>query len=1227
MRRMASPAQPDEEDAEQIKQPPKDADEDDLLTAAEACFSSLQSRSLLAHHLLIRAYVGFHEHALLIPVAESGLSLISSLEPLIGKRLHRSRRAFQIPLATSLVKWEAPKHHLRATRLVEALLEDDIAQKDAEVLMAKAALEVGKERWAEAEGWFGKALEANNIGEEQAVEARSESAWCRAMQGRYLEGAQELEGVIADLEVGEEQTERSATRQAKAYYRLGRCRWLAPGGEGRDVKAAYAAYIKAIKRQTTFAPAFTALGVYYLEAVDPPDYSRASKCFQKAFELDPTEDLAARKLAEEFAEDREWDLVEVVARRVLDGTGGASALGGPLAKKLAWAWLALGSAELAKKRFLPAVAAFQSAVRGAPSDPHAWLKLGLAYRGAGKHIAALKTFAKATELAPDLWWARFCVGDVQRAIGLLDAALAAFEAILDERPDEVGVRIVLAETRYTRAMDHLKNGYISRAETNFVQALEAARIILEAGSGVRIAWKIVGDVFTELGRLRTLTVTDELRSLFAFFVNAVAQANADGKMPSVDAVTTLEVSAIAAEQDSPALFVAAAALAYKIRVLLELHNEASVGSAWLDLGLALARLKTTKGSFKLMAGYDAARRQSIQAVRFALQHEPANAAFWNVLGVLSFELSPRLAQHAFIKSVEHNERSPVAWTNLAYFYLAHSDHDLANQAFLRAQTNDPEWTLAWLGQALLAAINGDARESAVLVEHAFTLSAGSNPDADLSFATTAFEHFSVSRVDATTSLSPAFFAVSRVLQRDASPTVLHLHALLAERLGQLDDASASLEKAAELLEARYEEDESPEVEARYVMASANLGRVRLAMGDYKGATEAFETVLSLRPAQTADDVDAVRVQALMGIGLAKFFDDDLEGSLTSFQTLLDELPAESVHRPRATLLLARVLWALGGDEQRQEARQVLFDVFGSASGSKDLAVVATLAAIAVVEGDDELLEAAVTEITGLSRDKRKDLDPEGLVDDLLLCQHLAKVRVLALTVDQDAERHCRGKPRRPSLCSHPLSTVDRPQRAPTTPSLDSYCGQVSRMPSRRPSVKRQPHARSSTRAGSRTLFHSREATRSSWTPPRSFGRLRRTGKMRLTRRMRYGWRRDNRILGESCCWQSSRHLGQETPRIAESLSIPWVGVMMRQGRSSIELNQRLQATCKLVEIWKYDATPTGATRAGASRCTLALSFRPAPCSQTTCNTVLTRPGTSVDLAALTSSTWQRPIPS
>jgi tetratricopeptide (TPR) repeat protein len=65
----------------------------------------------------------------------------------------------------------------------------------------------------------------------------------------------------------------------------------------------------------------------------------------------------------------------------------------------------------------------------------------------------------------------------------------------------------------------------------------------------------------------------------------------------------------------------------------------------------------------------------------------------------------------------------VPWTHLGLLYLQHDDLELANEALLRAQTLDPDHTLAWVGQALVATANKHEADAKALLEHALTLAA------------------------------------------------------------------------------------------------------------------------------------------------------------------------------------------------------------------------------------------------------------------------------------------------------------------------------------------------------------------------------------------------------------------------------------------------------------------------------------------------------------------------
>jgi superkiller protein 3 len=61
----------------------------------------------------------------------------------------------------------------------------------------------------------------------------------------------------------------------------------------------------------------------------------------------------------------------------------------------------------------------------------------------------------------------------------------------------------------------------------------------------------------------------------------------------------------------------------------------------------------------------------------------------------------------------------VTWTHLGLLYLYHSDLELANEALYKAQTLDPDYTLAWVGQGLVASRNGHDADAISLFEHIY----------------------------------------------------------------------------------------------------------------------------------------------------------------------------------------------------------------------------------------------------------------------------------------------------------------------------------------------------------------------------------------------------------------------------------------------------------------------------------------------------------------------------
>ena len=271
----------------------------------------------------------------------------------------------------------------------------------------------------------------------------------------------------------------------------------------------------------------------------------------------------------------------------------------------------------------------------------------------------------------------------------------------------------------------------------------------------------------------------------------------------------------------------------------------------------------------------------------------------------------------------------------------------------------------------------------------------------------------------TDSLLAPFFSLERYihqLPRDSS--ALHLAALLSERLGILEGAAAFARRCTEVLEHAYEQREDLSTARQFAIASATLGRILVANGEHGDAISAFEGVLGLVSGEEVSDgedekekktVILLRAQALFGSGLAQFMTGNLEAALSSFETALEEIPPSMPDiKGQITVLLAQTLWGLGSEESRETAKSILLDWCASlfplihvivltkcsiSNDAENVSAIVTLAALGTLLGDNELVDAALSDILSLPSSRREELDPAGLIDDLLIRHHLLQVRV------------------------------------------------------------------------------------------------------------------------------------------------------------------------------------------------------------------------------------------
>ncbi|EMD32118.1 hypothetical protein CERSUDRAFT_119089 [Gelatoporia subvermispora B] len=937
--------------------------------------------SILAHRVAADMYAQEGDLENAIKVAEGGLELTKRAQQNWGKPMVQVRKAFDITLATSLVHYFPPKYHSRALGLISKVLEQD--QENIPCLLGRGYIYHYADKWEEAHKLFVRVAELIPDDLDTGLRAKEEAAWCQIKIKDLESGATSLRTVIDILD---ELDDRDVDK-ARCWWRLGKAYWDM-GSDHREV--AYKHFITSLKRFPSFAPAFTSLGIYYAEFASPPDPNRASKCFQKAFELDSREAEAARRLAEGFAEEKEWDLVEVVARRTIDGEGGLE--GGtnaaPARRYLplnAWAWKAVGVVELIRRNYAPAIEAFQVALRADMDDQMSWLRLGEAYSKAGRYAAALKALARAQELDPDDWIASYFIGDVERQMGEFSTAIRAFESILAKHPSELGVLSSLAQAYLDLGRAELAAAYAARAEASFVTSIEVTMRLMDSSPGHRrVAWKTAADAVFNLSQFPTYSDEDSVKNILRKMMPLVS----DHPDKGLSDILTFPLSL--SKSSSLSIFTLEVALAaYDYRIALGALDDTSLGSAHFDLGVALLLYARAQlpGSKK-----ERIQQRATNRIKEALRLEPTNERYWAALGNAAFETQPRIAQHAYVRALELNSKDTSTWTNLGFFYLYHEDAELANEAFYKAQVLDPDYALAWVGQGLVATINGHDHDARALFEHAIGLN-GAAPDADVEFAKRLFHGLNTmtqSRLPTSDMLFPAFFVLGRFCkQRPQDGSALHLFALVCERTGHVELALDSIGRAITLLEVAYEDTEDPVIERQFTIAHTNMARLRLSAGNYEGALESYGVAAGLLPEVPEDEQTRVLLtQAQFGSGLAHFKLGSLQDALSSFETAMSTASTDLVMQGHVVVMLAQTLWAIGTEEGRESAKSHLLQSIDS--NPENLMAINTLAGMGILTDDDGLIDAALSEILALPIDQRHERDPNREVTYLLTQHYLAQ---------------------------------------------------------------------------------------------------------------------------------------------------------------------------------------------------------------------------------------------
>ena len=972
--------------------------EDRLLLMTEGVEDS--PSSMLSHRIMGEYFLYLDEYPSVVDRARQAQSRLAVESQLSGLNLANILDAVNINLATALVQYQAPRHHSEA----RALFDDILGRKpnNTSALIGVGLILEEQEDYAEAVDFLDRALERS-----LDLKVKAEVAWCKALKGDLDIGLQELQACLPQMKGSERRTK---ALRSETLYRVGICIWNREMSKEarRNRNGAYAQFLASLQADMNFAPAYTSLGIYYADY--GKDKKRARKCFQKAFELSASEIEAAERLARSFASSAEWDLVEVVAQRVIE-SGKAKPAPGSRKKAISWPFAALGVVQLNNQDYPNSIVSFQSALRSTPNDYHSWVGLGESYHNSGRYVAATKAFEQAQRLegSPDFdgvdgrWFSKYMLANVRRELGEYDVAIAGYKDVMASRPAEFGVSIALLQTLVEGAWRSIELGFFGRAVDGAVRALRLAKDIAKSRSDAFNLWKAVGDAFSIYSLAQAYAGDLPVAEFRSLLETDISHKEYD-LLADIDGIGRTALRSLSTETSTTTLALTrcmhAAILAQKRAIHSCSHDFHARAVAWYNLGwtehrahmcdLDEFRPVSKKKSLKYL-------KASVRCFKRAIELEAGNAEFWNSLGIVTTELNPKVAQHSFIRSLFLNDRNARVWTNLGTLYLFQNDYQLANDALTRAQSTDPDYAHAWLGQGLLASDLGENGEAQKLFAHAFEIADASSIVAKRQYTLSTFDHL-LSPPNSSTNraniLQPLFALHQLHYQTSTNMPFEHLSSLFSERIGDYAIAVSSLRSVCTELETEYETSESGTTLARFAQAKTDLSRAYLAEHDYESAAENAETGLDLSADEEMESATRrkARLSAHLTAGLAYYHKASMDKALEMFRNALKETSGD----PDIVCLLAQVLWAKGGHQERNVAREQLFDCVEK--HPTHFGAIALLGVIALLDEDHDTIDVVTADLKNLQTD-------ESLSNQQLrkLAQLLTAIAILSSSEDETPE--------------------------------------------------------------------------------------------------------------------------------------------------------------------------------------------------------------------------------
>lgn len=236
-------------------------------------------------------------------------------------------------------------------------------------------------------------------------------------------------------------------------------------------------------------------------------------------------------------------------------------------------------------------------------------------------------------------------------MGQFQQAIDAFKEILVTQPSELRVLLTLAQTHLEFGRAQLAASFIARAEASFVDSVRVVLTVVDTSPGFRrIAWKTAADALFELSRMSTFYDPEVVLATVEEVVPLVTNRPQDRLAELLSARPSLDDSAPSRLSRS---LLEVTLHAYSYRNSLGFLDDTAAGSGYYDLAVALeSYARRNQGGSKA----EDVHKEAVKCMKEAVSADPLNDRYWHVLGDLHFLDRPKIAQHAYIKALEIDDK-------------------------------------------------------------------------------------------------------------------------------------------------------------------------------------------------------------------------------------------------------------------------------------------------------------------------------------------------------------------------------------------------------------------------------------------------------------------------------------------------------------------------------------------------------------------------------------------